>query len=94
MMESPSKYSVEQLLKARQDGVPDYIVVPMIQKAMAEKQASQNQQSMQQGAQKPPTVAQQVLSSAAKTMDKEKQLGLGLLFVVNACFEAALSSTL
>jgi len=74
MMESPSKYSVEQLLKARQDGVPDYIVVPMIQKAMAEKQASQNQQSMQQGAQKPPTVAQQVLSSAAQTMNKEKQL--------------------
>jgi hypothetical protein len=74
MMESPSKYSVEQLLKARQDGVPDYIVVPMIQKAMAEKQASQNQQAMQQGAQKPPTVAQQVLSSAAQTMNKEKQL--------------------
>ena len=74
MMESPSKYSVEQLLKARQDGVPDYIVVPMIQKAMAEKQASQNQQAMQQGAQKPPTVAQQVLSSAAQTMSKEKQL--------------------
>ena len=73
MMDSPSKYSVEQLLKARQDGVPDYIVVPMIQKAMAEKQASQNQQSMQQGAQKPPTVAQQVLSSAAQTMNKEKQ---------------------
>ena len=73
-MESPSKYSVEQLLKARQDGVPDYIVVPMIQKAMAEKQASQNQQAMQQGAQKPPTVAQQVLSSAAQTMNKEKQL--------------------
>ena len=72
-MESPSKYSVEQLLKARQDGVPDYIVVPMIQKAMAEKQASQNQQAMQQGAQKPPTVAQQVLSSAAQTMSKEKQ---------------------
>jgi hypothetical protein len=74
MMESPSKYSVEQLLKARQDGVPDYIVVPMIQKAIAEKQASQNQQAMQQGAQKPPTVAQQVLSSAAQTMNKEKQL--------------------
>ena len=37
MMNTPSMYSVDQLLKARQNGVPDYVVVPMLQKAMAQK---------------------------------------------------------
>ncbi len=56
-------YSVDQLLKARQNGVPDYVVVPMLQKAMAQKQAMAQQQALQQGAPKPP-VAQQILDAA------------------------------
>jgi hypothetical protein len=63
MMNSPSMFSVEQLLKARQDGVPDYVVVPMLQKAMAQQQAAQRQAAMQQGAAKPP-VAEQILNAA------------------------------
>ena len=63
MMNTPSMYSVDQLLKARQDGVPDYVVVPMLQKAMAQKQAMAQQQALQQGAPKPP-VAQQILDAA------------------------------
>jgi len=63
MMNTPSMHSVEQLLKARQDGVPDYVVVPMLQKAMAQKQAMAQQQALQQGAPKPP-VAQQILDAA------------------------------
>ena len=64
MMNSPSRFSVEQLLRARQDGVPDYVVVPMLQKAMAEKQAVQQQAALQQGAQQQAPVAQQILSAA------------------------------
>jgi hypothetical protein len=45
MMNTPSMYSVDQLLKARQNGVPDYVVVPMLQKAMAQKQAMAQQQA-------------------------------------------------
>jgi hypothetical protein len=63
MMNTPSMYSVDQLLKARQNGVPDYVVVPMLQKAMAQKQAMAQQQALQQGAPKPP-VAQQILDAA------------------------------
>jgi len=62
-MNTPSMYSVDQLLKARQNGVPDYVVVPMLQKAMAQKQAMAQQQALQQGAPKPP-VAQQILDAA------------------------------
>ena len=64
MMNSPSRYSVEQLLQARQDGVPDYVVVPMLQKAMAEKQAAQQQASLAQGMQPQAPIAQQILSAA------------------------------
>ena len=64
MMNSPSMYSVNQLLKARQDGVPDYVVVPMLQKAMAQQQASQRQAALQGGANSPPPVADQILGAA------------------------------
>ena len=64
MMNSPSMYSVDQLLKARQNGVPDYVVVPMLQKAMAQKQASQQQAVLQGGAKSPPPVADQILGAA------------------------------
>ena len=64
MMNSPSMYSVDQLLKARQNGVPDYVVVPMLQKAMAQKQASQQQAVLQGGANSPPPVADQILGAA------------------------------
>ena len=64
MMNSPSMYSVDQLLKARQNGVPDYVVVPMLQKAMAQKQASQQQAALQGGANSPPPVADQILGAA------------------------------
>ena len=64
MMNSPSRYSVYQLLKARQDGVPDYVVVPMLQKAMAQQQASQRQAALQGGANSPPPVADQILGAA------------------------------
>lgn len=64
MMNSPSRYSVNQLLKARQDGVPDYVVVPMLQKAMAQQQASQRQAALQGGANSPPPVADQILGAA------------------------------
>lgn len=70
MMNTPSMYSVDQLLKARQDGVPDYVVVPMLQKAMAQKQAMAQQQALQQGAPKPP-VAQQILDAANNEVMQE-----------------------
>lgn len=70
MMNTPSMYSVEQLLKARQDGVPDYVVVPMLQKAMAQKQAMAQQQALQQGAPKHP-VAQQILDAAHNDVIQE-----------------------
>jgi len=63
-------YSVDQLLKARQNGVPDYVVVPMLQKAMAQKQAMAQQQALQQGAPKPP-VAQQILDAAHNDVMQE-----------------------
>ena len=69
-MNTPSMYSVDQLLKARQDGVPDYVVVPMLQKAMAQKQAMAQQQALQQGAPKPP-VAQQILDAAHNDVMQE-----------------------
>ena len=68
MMNSPSMFSVEQLLKARQDGVPDYVVVPMLQKAMAERQAVAQQQALQQGMNQPPPVAQQILGAAQNSV--------------------------
>lgn len=68
MMNSPSMFSVEQLLKARQDGVPDYVVVPMLQKAMAERQAAAQQQALQQGMNQPPPVAQQILGAAQNSV--------------------------
>jgi hypothetical protein len=61
-------FSVEQLLKARQDGVPDYVVVPMLQKAMAERQAVAQQQALQQGMNQPPPVAQQILGAAQNSV--------------------------
>ena len=64
MMNTPSMYSVDQLLKARQNGVPDYVVVPMLQKAMAQQQASQRQAALQGGANSPPPVADQILGAA------------------------------
>jgi hypothetical protein len=70
MMNTPSMYSVDQLLKARQNGVPDYVVVPMLQKAMAQKQAMAQQQALQQGAPKPP-VAQQILDAAHNDVMQE-----------------------
>jgi hypothetical protein len=70
MMNTPSMYSVDQLLKARQNGVPDYVVVPMLQKAMAQKQAMAQQQALQQGAPKPP-VAQQILDAAHNDVIQE-----------------------
>jgi len=70
MMNTPSMYSVDQLLKARQDGVPDYVVVPMLQKAMAQKQAMAQQQALQQGAPKTP-VAQQILDAAHNDVMQE-----------------------
>jgi len=70
MMNTPSMYSVDQLLKARQDGIPDYVVVPMLQKAMAQKQAMAQQQALQQGAPKPP-VAQQILDAAHNDVMQE-----------------------
>ena len=70
MMNTPSMYSVDQLLKARKDGVPDYVVVPMLQKAMAQKQAMAQQQALQQGAPKPP-VAQQILDAAHNDVMQE-----------------------
>ena len=70
MMNTPSMYSVGQLLKARQNGVPDYVVVPMLQKAMAQKQAMAQQQALQQGAPKPP-VAQQILDAAHNDVMQE-----------------------
>jgi len=70
MMNTPSMYSVDQLLKARQNGVPDYVVVPMLQKAMAQKQAIAQQQALQQGAPKPP-VAQQILDAAHNDVMQE-----------------------
>ncbi len=69
-MNTPSMYSVDQLLKARQNGVPDYVVVPMLQKAMAQKQAMAQQQALQQGAPKPP-VAQQILDAAHNDVMQE-----------------------
>ena len=69
-MNTPSMYSVDQLLKARQNGVPDYVVVPMLQKAMAQKQAMVQQQALQQGAPKPP-VAQQILDAAHNDVMQE-----------------------
>ena len=69
-MNTPSMYSVDQLLKARKDGVPDYVVVPMLQKAMAQKQAMAQQQALQQGAPKPP-VAQQILDAAHNDVMQE-----------------------
>lgn len=68
MMNTPSMYSVEQLLKARQDGIPDYVVVPMLQKAMAQKQAMAQQQALQQGMNPPPPVADQILDAAHQSV--------------------------
>jgi hypothetical protein len=71
MMNTPSMYSVEQLLKARQDGIPDYVVVPMLQKAMAQKQAMAQQQALQQGMNPPPPVADQILDAAHNDVMQE-----------------------
>jgi len=71
MMNSPSMYSVEQLLKARQNGVPDYVVVPMLQKAMAQKQAMAQQQALQQGMNPRPPVAEQILDAAHNDVMQE-----------------------
>ena len=71
MMNTPSMYSVDQLLKARQNGVPDYVVVPMLQKAMAQKQAMAQQQALQQGMNPPPPVADQILDAAHNDVMQE-----------------------
>lgn len=71
MMNTPSMYSVDQLLKARQNGVPDYVVVPMLQKAMAQKQAMAQQQALQQGMNLPPPVADQILDAAHNDVMQE-----------------------
>ena len=70
-MNTPSMYSVDQLLKARQNGVPDYVVVPMLQKAMAQKQAMAQQQALQQGMNPPPPVADQILDAAHNDVMQE-----------------------
>ena len=61
MLNTPPEFSVEQLLQARKDGVPDYVVVPMLQKAVALRQAAQTQ-AQAQTPQKPP-IAQQVMQA-------------------------------
>jgi len=71
MMNTPSMYSVDQLLKARQNGVPDYVVVPMLQKAMAQKQAMAQQQALQQGMNPRPPVAEQILDAAHNDVMQE-----------------------
>ena len=64
-------YTVQQLLKARQDGVPDYIIVPELQRAIALQQAAKKQQAMQQNA-SPPPVGHQILNRAMQQMQPEQ----------------------
>jgi hypothetical protein len=75
MMNSPPNFSVEQLLHARQNGVPDYVVVPLLQKTMALKQASAQQAALQGAPQKAPPIAQQVLGAA----HQDQQAGIAAL---------------
>jgi len=56
------KYSVDQLMQARKNGVPDYVVIPMLQKAIAMRDAAAIQKQEQAPAQ--PPVAQQILQKA------------------------------
>ena len=70
MFNTPPHFSVEQLLHARQNGVPDYVVVPLLQKTIAVKNAAQAQAAMQAQPTKPP-IAQQVLGAAQQYQARE-----------------------
>ena len=70
MMMSPPHFSVEQLLQARQNGVPDYVVVPLLQKTIAIKNAAREQAALQAKPATPP-IAQQVLGAAQQDMARE-----------------------
>lgn len=74
MFNTPPHFSVEQLLHARQNGVPDYVVVPLLQKTIAVKNAAQAQAAMQPA--KPP-IAQQVLGAAQQ--DQAREAGIAQL---------------
>jgi len=77
MMSAPPSFSVEQLLQARQNGVPDYVVVPLLQKTIALKNAAAQQAALQAAPQKPPPIAQQVLGAAQQ--DQAREAGIAQL---------------
>lgn len=67
LINRPDSYSIEMLQRGVQTGtIPPYIGIPLIEEKLREKKAAQGAQALSMAGQKPPTVAEQVMSQASQ----------------------------